>query len=209
MGRQDKVQQQYNKIADIYDKRWQTYTAKTLTELQQRMTLVGSESVLDVACGTGLLEQELIKRYQNITITGIDISEKMLEQARKKLEPYSRVRFQKGSAQRLEFEDESFDVVVSANSFHYFDDPHTSLQEIKRVVKRDGKIIILDWCRDFFFCRLCDWVLHYTDDAHSNCYTQAELSLLLEENGFDIQDEATFRWHYYWGFMVSTARPLR
>lgn len=201
------VRQQYNQLASVYDRRWQHYITKTLLFLKQWVTIPAEARVLDLACGTGEFERLLLQDNPDQLITGIDISEQMLAIAHQKLKPYPNVSLQLATASDLPFADRSFDVIVSANSFHYFDNPELALKEMKRVVKPGGRVVILDWCKDYLVCRVCDALLQRFDPAHQQCYTQAELHNLLNATGFKIQQATKVRFGLIWGLMVVTATP--
>jgi len=202
-----KVRQQYDKLAAIYDQRWNSYVANTLSFLKDWAQISPSTTVLDVACGTGEFERLLLTENPTQCIIGVDISEKMLLVAQQKLQAYPHVSFYNASASTLPFENNSFDVVVSANSFHYFDDPNAALVEMKRVLKPDGKVIILDWCKDYLLCRLCDFILKLVDPAYKQCYSQFEFHNLLKSAQFDIERATKFHFGVVWGMMVATATP--
>jgi ubiquinone/menaquinone biosynthesis C-methylase UbiE len=201
---ESQVQNQYNQLAQVYDGRWSRYITNTLSFFKAWAEIPATATVLDVACGTGELERLLLQDHPEQTLVGIDISEQMLVQARHKL-GYANVTFRQATASRLPFPDQSFDVIVSANAFHYFPEPETALQEMKRVLKPGGKVVILDWCKDFFLCRLCDWVLQRLDSAYQQCYTEAELHTLLETAGFRISRAQRIRFDLIWGLMAVTA----
>jgi ubiquinone/menaquinone biosynthesis C-methylase UbiE len=105
----------------------------------------------------------------------------------------------------LPFPDHSFDVVISANSFHYFDDPLESLQEMQRVLKPDGRLVLLDWCRDGWICQLCDIALKWIDPAHKQCYTQKELHNFLNSAQFQVSRSARVRLTLIWELMAVEA----
>ncbi len=201
------VRQQYNQLASVYDRRWQHYITKTLLFLKQWAMIPAEARVLDLACGTGEFERLLLQENPDQFITGVDISEQMLVIAHQKLKSYPNVSLQIATASDLPFADSSFDTVVSANSFHYFDDPELALKEMKRVVRPGGRVVILDWCKDYFVCRVCDVLLQRFDPAHQQCYTQAEFHHLLNATGFRIQQATKVRFGLIWGLMVVTAMP--
>lgn len=82
---ESKVETQYNERAQVYDKRWNRYTTQTLSFFKDWAEISASADILDVACGTGELERLLLEDNPEQTISGIDISEKMLVQAQQKL----------------------------------------------------------------------------------------------------------------------------
>lgn len=102
--------------------------------------------VLEVGVGTG----KNIQYYpDNINVTAIDFSEKMLEKAREKAREKSdiynkKVKLIHMDAQNIEFPDNSFDCVFTTCVFCSVPDPVKGLKEIKRVCKGDGKIIMIE-----------------------------------------------------------------
>lgn len=200
-----RVRNQYDQLAANYDKRWNRYILDTLSFLKTWTQISLTDTVLDIACGTGEFERLVLSENPAQQIVGVDISEKMLAIAHQKLKCYPNISFQTATASALPFDNFSFDVIVSANSFHYFDDPKVALTEIKRVLKPDGKVVILDWCKDYLLCRICDVLLQLFDPAHQQCYTQAEFYQLLNSTGFKIQQATKVRFGFVWGLMVVTA----
>ncbi|HEY9879254.1 MAG TPA: methyltransferase domain-containing protein [Leptolyngbyaceae cyanobacterium] len=201
------IQQQYDKLAAIYDKRWRSYITHTLTFLDAWAQIQPQETVLDVACGTGEFERRVLANNPGQIILGIDFSDNMLALARKKCQDYRNVRFESASAAAIPTATQTYDVVICANAFHYFEQPEQVLREMGRVLKPEGRIVILDWCRDFWVCRLCDWLLQLIDPAHQRCYTQAELHSLLESADLQVQRSQRMRFGAVWGLMVATAIP--
>ncbi|BDA70630.1 methyltransferase type 11 [Calothrix sp. PCC 7716] len=200
------VRQEYDNIANIYDQRWNSYITKTLTYLKNWANISPQATVLDVGCGTGEFESFILRDNPKQQITGVDISEQMLLVAKNKFQAnsnlYPNVSFQIAGASSLPFANHSFDIIVSASAFHFFDDPVAALAEMKRVLKPDGKVFILDWCKDYFFCRLIDLYLKMFNSAHKCCYTQAEFHKLLTSANFNIQRAAKFNFDVIWGMMV-------
>jgi len=205
------VQQQYERLAGIYDQRWQFYIVNTLSFLLDWCQINPGESILDIACGTGEFERLLIERWHNNadnalssppSIVGIDFSPAMLAIAQRKLAASESVRFHQGSATDLPWPTACFDLIICANAFHYFDPPHQVLREMGRVLNSGGRIVILDWCRDFLICQWCDWLLGWVDPGHQQCYTEAELHGLLRAAGFQIERSQRVRFGLIWGLMA-------
>ncbi|MEO0758402.1 MAG: methyltransferase domain-containing protein [Cyanobacteria bacterium J06648_16] len=194
------VRSQYDRLAPIYDQRWRGYVSRTLTFLCRWMTLASDETVLDVACGTGELARLILDISPHQAITGIDLSEKMLQQARRKCPT---AEFKAASVTALPFGKATFDRVVSANAFHYFEPVDRAITEMSRVLKPSGQLVILDWCRDDWLCQLCDWSLKLIDPAHRQCYTQAEFHALLQHQGLAITAHRRVRFGW-WGLMIVT-----
>ena len=94
---------------------------------------------LDVACGTGDMAIELLKR--GCSVTGIDLSEEMLAIARRKT---AEANFQLANAEALPFDDATFDAVTSAFGIRNFVHLDKGLAEMARVLKSGGRMVILE-----------------------------------------------------------------
>ena len=102
------------------------------------------ENVLDIGCGTGHPSLYIAKDAGSII--GIDKSEQMIEIAKNRLKRSgaNNIVFEVGDVESLKFSDRSFDAVVLCGSLATFSDKKKSLQEIKRVSKKNGKVACIE-----------------------------------------------------------------
>ena len=101
------------------------------------------DRVLDIACGTGVLEREVARRVGDMgSITGLDASEGMLAVA-ERLAPD--ISWRQGSAEVLPFPDQCFDAVVSQFGLMFLPDRGKALGEMLRVLRRGGRLAIAVW----------------------------------------------------------------
>lgn len=103
--------------------------------------------ILDAGCGPGDFTIELAKKFFDSEITGLDLSEPMLEIARDSAareDNIESIRFMKGDVQNMPFEDNSFEAVVSLNTLHIVGNPVMMLNEIERVLVPGGALWIAD-----------------------------------------------------------------
>jgi ubiquinone/menaquinone biosynthesis C-methylase UbiE len=139
----NKLQSAYDEIAHQYEKRiWFDQHILGVARLRKRLLSKATGKILEVACGTG---QNLPMFALNSDITAVDLSPKMLEQARANAIKHGlNVNLVVMDAENLEFPDASFDTVVSTLSTCTFPNPIKALQEIKRVCRPDGLILLLE-----------------------------------------------------------------
>lgn len=106
--------------------------------------ITADDNVLDVACGPGLVACEFAKIAGHVT--GIDITEKMIEQAKSRQQEtgLTNIFWDIGTALPLPYASDSFSVVVTRYSFHHFLYPEAVLQEMIRVCKPGGVVLIAD-----------------------------------------------------------------
>lgn len=114
---------------------------KTVQFLDSRST----HTVLDIATGNGGLAVELAK--SGYDVTGVDLSPDMLNLAKKKLHPKLKILFIQADAAKLPFKENTFDAATISFALHDMPDAIELmvLQEMKRVTKKSGQIIIADY----------------------------------------------------------------
>ena len=100
------------------------------------------KSVVDVATGTGLVAERLLRR--GFAVTGVDQSTEMLAEARRRFD--GRVTLVEASADGLPFPNASFDHLTFTYLLRYVDDPAATLRELARVVRPGGTIASLEFC---------------------------------------------------------------
>jgi ubiquinone/menaquinone biosynthesis C-methylase UbiE len=103
--------------------------------------------VLEVGSGPGRLAVRLAREAPGMTLTGVDISDAMVERAARRAAGAGitgRVRFEVGDVAALPLSDGEFDGVVSTLSLHHWSDPASGLAEIHRVLKPGGEARIYD-----------------------------------------------------------------
>lgn len=147
----EQVREMFDNIAPAYDfmnramtfgidKWWRRLTVK-------RVKRHKADYILDVATGTGDLALLIAHKVDPITVTGVDISENMLERARRKVAEEDLaevVKFYNGDCMHLPLPDGSFDAVTVAYGVRNFEHIAQGYSEILRVLKPGGIIVVLE-----------------------------------------------------------------
>ena len=155
MEEKQHIGQLFDRIAGTYDglnhglsmnidKRWRRSTVAQMAH---------AEHVLDVAIGTADMAIEMLKSGKAQQVTGIDLSEQMMAVGKEKLERLTvngnqmsdKVSFVYGNAQKMPFEDASFDGVTCAFGCRNFSDLDAGLKEMYRVLRTAGQVTILEF----------------------------------------------------------------
>jgi demethylmenaquinone methyltransferase / 2-methoxy-6-polyprenyl-1,4-benzoquinol methylase len=115
--------------------------------LVSRVQVGPTDTVLDVATGTAAVAIELTRRT-GCHVVGLDQSVEMLDAGRRRVEAADlgdRIELVVGIAERLPFEDASFDGLTFTYLLRYVDDPAATMRELARVVRRGGTIAMLEF----------------------------------------------------------------
>ncbi|MBI2967766.1 MAG: bifunctional demethylmenaquinone methyltransferase/2-methoxy-6-polyprenyl-1,4-benzoquinol methylase UbiE [Bacteroidetes bacterium] len=150
--KQELIRQLFDDISPTYDflnhllsagidRSWRKKTIRML----EKKTLF---SILDMATGTADLAVEAAMSFPGAKVTGIDISEKMIEIARKKVIKAGldgRIRVETADGENLPFPGESFDAVTIAFGIRNFESVTCGLNEIFRVLKKNGMLVVLEF----------------------------------------------------------------
>lgn len=145
------VEQMFDEIADHYDELNHTLSMGIDRNWRKKGILslknLNPKKVLDIATGTGDLAIDAYYRLQPDQILGIDISEGMMEIGRKKVAKLGlsdKITFEKQDCTNLQLPNNSFDAAIVAFGVRNFENLDKGLQEILRVLRPGGKLMILE-----------------------------------------------------------------
>src|SRR5215471_8595341 len=142
------------------------------------------DTVLDVACGPGLLVCAFARVVKHAT--GVDMTPAMLEQARKiqQDQGLKNVTWQPGNVYSLPFPDSHFSIVSSRFAFHHLEQPLAALKEMQRVCKPGGKVVIADMSPAPEKADALNAEERLRDPSHARAMPLAELRDLFTKAGF-------------------------
>ena len=171
MEEKQHIGQLFDRIAGTYDglnhglslsidRRWRRKTVRMMKPARH---------VLDVAIGTADLTIEMLRRGKAEEVTGIDLSDKMMEIGAEKCAKRGlQVEFIHGNAQEMPFDENTFDGVTCAFGCRNFSNLDAGLREMYRVLKPGGQVTILEFSYpsnrlvralyDIYFTRVLPWI---------------------------------------------------
>lgn len=130
----------WDHVAGVYDVFVNVINGKTALRRIVANQIKTGDSVLECACGTGLLTAVIADKCGKLTAT--DFSAKMLKRAEKNCAGYRNITFESANITALGYPDKTFDTVVAGNVIHLLDDSLKALSELNRVCKPGGRLII-------------------------------------------------------------------
>jgi ubiquinone/menaquinone biosynthesis C-methylase UbiE len=140
----------FNERAARYENDWlgrnfhqqvQRITLDLASRIAARRIDTDPSAILDVGCGTGALLRQAADRFPDASRTGIDAADRMIAVAS---EADPSARFTVAAAERLPFDANEFDLVLSTNSFHNWPDQRAGIAEIGRVLRPGGALVLVD-----------------------------------------------------------------
>jgi len=146
-------ERQYGYGGYSYDGRWETVAQNMIDHYQ----LKNNARILDIGCGKGYLLHEFKKLLPEATVRGIDISEYALKNAKEEIADCLKL----SHAKKLDFPDNSFDLVVSNTTLHnlYIYDLFSAIKEIQRVSEKDSWICVESYRNEVEKANLMYWQL--------------------------------------------------
>ena len=137
-------------------------TTPVAGHLVQFAGITPGEKVLDVGCGTGVVAITAARR--KAIVSGLDLTPALLEHARENetIAACGPIDWTEGDAEQLPYPDESFDVVVSQFGHMFAPRPDLALAEMRRVLKRGGRIAFATWPPEHFVGRFFGLVGRYS-----------------------------------------------
>ena len=141
------------------------------------------DTVLDVACGPGIIACEYARFVNHVT--GIDLTPAMIEQAKllQREKGFTNIDWKIGDVSNLPFDDEAFSIVVTRSSLHHMIDPKIVLMEMKHVCKAGGKILVIDVTPDNDKKDAYNHVEKLRDPSYTEALTLEELKGMMENVG--------------------------
>lgn len=169
LDKKKQVAQMFDSIAFKYDflNRFLSFgidvwwRKKAISQLKQ----LKPKTVLDVATGTADVAIMTYKRLKPEKITGIDISEGMLQLGRAKIEKLGlqqHIQLQAGDSETINYPANTFDAITVAFGVRNFENLEKGMSEMYRVLKPGGKLVVLEFSRPKqpLFKKICNWYMH-------------------------------------------------
>jgi SAM-dependent methyltransferase len=129
--------------ADLFD----AGVARYLKPFLDAAAIEPTAHVLDVGCGNGLTTREAARLASAGSVTGVDLSTRMLDQARRRAaaEGLANVSFVQADVQIADLGEARYDRVISRNGVMFFGDPVAAFTNLARALKPGGRMVLLVW----------------------------------------------------------------
>lgn len=177
----------WDKIAGVYDLFERAYNRKCYDGTGARVAqeIDSGDVVLECACGTGSISKPVAQKCRKLFAT--DMSVNMMKRARKNCSECNNIVFRKANIMSINAKDDTFDKVVAGNVIHLIDEPYKAVDELLRVCKKGGKVIIPTYINmgkqsSEFLIKLFDFAgAHFTKQFDYKSY-----KAFFNEGGYDV-----------------------
>jgi ubiquinone/menaquinone biosynthesis C-methylase UbiE len=187
----EKIVEQFSKQAVAFKKlKGHYYSVDTIIQMSGVST---HHKVLDIACGTGIVTCEFAKRAKDVI--GLDITKKMIEEAIKTQNENNlkNINFDLGDVEDLPYKDNTFDIVFTRYSFHHFLDTTKVFEEILRVCKPDGKIIVVDVALEDKYSQAYNSMEKLRDPSHTKALTFQKFNMLFSNKNLSKHKQSSYK----------------
>ena len=195
----DRVSEE-RKFWDSFAKKYDNFIQKRTSESYERLLkklrtdTQNCNDLLEIATGTGIISIDLSNQISHIT--AIDIAPGMIEIAKLKArnQNISNIDFQVGDSCNLDLKNSGFDTVIASNVLHLFFKPEKALEEMKRVLKDNGQIIIPTYCHgENTKTILISRLMGVVGFIARNRWSIRSFKEFVEKSGFKIEDSEVFK----------------
>jgi ubiquinone/menaquinone biosynthesis C-methylase UbiE len=152
------------------------------TDTLEILNAVANDTILEIGMGNGFFVKDILQKYPSVKYTGCDFSDVMVTEAQKLNAEWiskGQAKFICADVANMPFDDGSFNKIFTVNTIYFWEDATAILAELKRVLKKDGTLIIS--------LRPKHLMQNYPFTKYGfTLFAKADVVLLLEANGFTI-----------------------
>src|SRR5437763_1784682 len=189
----EQILDQFTRQAEPFARAQAIRSPETLARIVKMAGTGPDDTVLDVACGPGLLACAFARVAHHAV--GIDITPAMLEQARKTQQEQGlqNVSWQLGDVLSLPYPDQHFSIVACRFVFHHLLQPLAVLQEMKRVCKPGGRVVVADMSQVTEKAGALNAMERLRDPSHVRALPLEELRILVTQAGLAAPEVGHYR----------------
>ena len=178
----------WDRIAGVYDLFERAYNRRCYdgTGLRVAQEIGPDDFVLECACGTGSISKPVAEKCRKLIAT--DMSVNMMKRAGKNCSGCGNITFRRANIMSVKVKDNTFDKVVAGNVIHLLDEPYKAVDELLRVCKKGGKVIIPTYIN--MSKPSGKWLIKLFDFAGANFTAQFDLSSYKEffiKGGYNVR----------------------
>lgn len=179
----------FNFWAKYYDK--EKIFSKLLFNIVKKtvnsVKIKNGSKILDIGCGTGNLLFLLEKQNKELKLYGIDVSEKMLKIAKKKVKGAVLMNISASYIDK-KFTREFFDYIFIVDVFHHIPEKEKLMKVFYKILKKNGKLIITD----FDFGIILNKIFRFIEPGNTGIYTKKQMRALFTSSRFSFKKQKKF-----------------
>lgn len=187
------IVEQFSRQAVPFSQKSALSSEASLEVLFELTAVSAKDTVLDVACGPGLVAVPFARRAGRVV--GVDLTPAMIEraQALQREEGLTNLSWHVADVMNLPFPEESFSIVFTRYSFHHFPQPEAVLKEMTRVCKTGGQVVVIDAAPSPETQDAYNRMERLRDPSHVRAFTNSQLERICLDGGLRGLKERSYR----------------
>jgi len=138
--------------------------------------------LIDIGCGPGAFLCAVQKRFPNIQLNALDLSEEMVEETKQRLAPSAVATV--GDAEHMPLQSGMYDVVTCNMSIHHYPHPQEALREMHRILAPGGTLLLNDMDCAAPIRAVANWAFPRLPGGDVKMYTRQEITQMIQRAGF-------------------------
>lgn len=187
------IKREFSNQAQFIDNSKMFNRTDIIDQIVLKSNVKQNDMVLDLACGTGIITKSIANKSKSIY--AVDITDKMVSVTKEmcESEEFNHIHVLKGNAEKLNFQNDFFDLIITRLSIHHFKNPDIVIKEMKRVLKDSGRIIIVDIYSSGILeeAELHNAIEKLRDPTHVKALSLDEFEELFEQNSLCVKSIET------------------
>lgn len=199
----DAYKEVYRDLASSYDRRWNSFSEQQyqwiINDLHKRFDQSFPFTLLDAGCGTGQFLSLVAKNFPNASLSGIDGTGAMIEQARAKL-PSSVKLFHQDLNYALP--QDTYNVIISTVVLHHLANAQAHLREFYRYLSTNGVCYLSEFAIDTWPFRLANKYWKWRKPEHIQAWSSKQLEHIITTSGFMIDRKEILQPDWFWRLQI-------
>lgn len=191
----------YKNLAAVYEDRWARFMMPVRQWVMRELDrdINNEPDIIDMGCGTGAVLKAVHDQNKDAHLTGVDISQDMLDVAEKKFGAADNVKWVRSDLENFDEGQGCYDIVICLFVYHHIQDQTAFLDRLIQLAKPGGKIVIADYALDSIVMWIAEIYWRFFLPSHTKALSSKNLARhVRRRSGIEIVAQKRFAPDWFW-----------